>query len=98
MDQSLTYDLFIPYVGERFSFEGCRVSLTLASVKPSPALTIPDPARAPFGLIFHGPASEILLEGIYRAATEDGSLTVGFYIIPIHTAAADRQDYQVVFN
>jgi len=39
----------------------------------------------------------VLPEGLYDVAIDDaGEFT--WYIIPIHTAARDWQDYQVAFN
>lgn len=51
----------------------------------------------PFTLIFHGPRGDILGEGLHGTTTEDGT-RFAFYIMPIHTPALDRQEYQAVFN
>jgi hypothetical protein len=97
MDQPLTHEFFEPFVGRTFSFQGSHVALTLASVAANPQFAIPGIPRVPFSLIFHGPAGDILPEGDYRATIADGP-EVEFHILPIHTVARDRQDYQVAFN
>jgi hypothetical protein len=48
-------------------------------------------------LIFHGPAGDVLPEGMFRAHIETGPVT-DIYIMPTHTVVADRQEYQAVFN
>jgi hypothetical protein len=48
-------------------------------------------------LIFTGPRGDVLPEGFYAAEAEGGA-HFDFYILPIHTPASDRQDYQAVFN
>ncbi|MEJ0015853.1 MAG: hypothetical protein WDN25_04695 [Acetobacteraceae bacterium] len=53
--------------------------------------------RAPFTLIFEGPRGNLLAEGFWTATLDDGS-SFEFYIMPIHTSAADRHEYQAVFN
>ena len=86
---------FAPFVGKRFDFDGQHVVLHLASVD---ARRQPDyAARTPFTLIFHGPAAEVLPEGLYRTHIEGGAVTE-LYIMPIHTTERDRQAYQAVFN
>ncbi len=97
MDQPLTHAFFQPFVGRTFSFQGSHVVLTLASATANPQYAMPGAPQVPFSLIFHGPAGDILPEGYYRVAIENGP-EVEFYINPIHTVARDRQDYQAVFN
>jgi hypothetical protein len=58
---------------------------------------MPGASRAPFTLRFHGPVGDILPEGLYRTVIEDGP-SLEIYIMPIHTVAPGRQDYQAVFN
>ncbi|MDR3529657.1 MAG: hypothetical protein P4L90_03725 [Rhodopila sp.] len=85
---------FAPFVGKPFAFEGQRVVLRLAAVD------VKQPhagARTPFTLIFHGPADDLLPEGLYRARGEGGALG-DLYVMPIHTVERDRQTYQAVFN
>ena len=53
--------------------------------------------RAPFALIFDGPPGDVLPEGLYAVQAEDGA-SFEFHIMPVHTPARDRQDYQALFN
>jgi hypothetical protein len=49
-------------------------------------------------LVFSGPPGDgYLPEGLHGCRLDTGE-TFEFYIQPIHTPAADRQDYQVIFN
>ena len=97
MDQPLTHEFFAPYVGRTFSFQGSHVVLTLASVIANPQYAMPGAANVPFSLNFHGPAGDILPEGFYKVSIADGP-EAEFYILPVHTVARDRQDYQAAFN
>jgi hypothetical protein len=97
MDEPLTHHHFAPYVGRRFRFEGHHLSLLLAAVDVNPRFAAPDAPRVPFTLILNGPAGDILPAGHYRAAAQDGPVVM-LHILPIHTLAPDRQDYQAVFN
>jgi hypothetical protein len=53
--------------------------------------------RPPFTLIFAGPPGDVLPEGEYAFEVEGGP-AFEFYVMPIHTPARDRQDYQAAFN
>jgi hypothetical protein len=97
MDEPPTHALFAPFVGKRFSFEVHHVTLVLASVNTAPQFAAPGSKRIPFTLLFHGPVGDILPEGQYQVAIEDGP-SVAFHIMPIHTPTPGRQDYQAVFN
>ena len=55
------------------------------------------PGHQPFTLIFQGPPGAVLAEGVHRFQTAGGQIT-SFHIMPIHTTARERQDYQAVFN
>jgi hypothetical protein len=94
MSQLSQHEEFAPYVGKRFSFEGQPVVLVLAKVEAQAAGYS---GRTPFILIFHGPAGDVLPEGLHTAQIEGGPFTA-FYVAPIHTVARDRQEYQAVFN
>jgi uncharacterized protein DUF6916 len=95
MADLLTPDHFSPYVERNFRIRGGRHVLSLARMdigreeKGWP--------RQPFNLIFHGPAGDVLAEGLYTAEVDDGP-AFELYLIPIHTPARDRQDYQSAFN
>jgi hypothetical protein len=88
---------FAPFVGRQFGFEGQRIVLHLAKVQLGAPYTIAGTQRTPFTLIFHGPAGDVLPEGMVRTHIEDGP-QAEFYIMPIHTIEPGRQDYQAVFN
>ncbi|MBV8192872.1 MAG: hypothetical protein JO339_37010 [Alphaproteobacteria bacterium] len=96
MTTILRHEDFAPYVDQPFRFSGWHGSLRLARID-LPARAGASDARAPFTLIFHGMRGEVMAEGLRTATAEDGS-SFEFYIMPIHTPAADRQDYQAVFN
>jgi hypothetical protein len=92
----LRHEDFAPHVDKQFRFAGWHGSLRLARIEVPPDVAA-DAGRLSFTLIFQGVRGDILAEGLRTATAEDGS-SFEFYIMPIHTPAADRQDYQVVFN
>jgi hypothetical protein len=92
-----THETFSPYIGRRFSFNGHHVTLVLRSVDPQPKFAAPGATRAPFTLVFEGPAGDILPADFHRATVQDGP-AFELYVSPIHTSAGDHQDYQAVFN
>jgi hypothetical protein len=96
MVQSLQHDDFTPHVNKLFRFEGRHHQLRLAAVDVDNLPSPPD-QRKPFTLIFHGPRGDVMPEGFYAAEVEDGA-RFELYVIPIHTPAPERQDYQAVFN
>jgi hypothetical protein len=88
---------FTPHLNKLFRFEGSHHALRLARVDVPDLPHSPDIPRKPFTLVFHGPRGDVMPEGLYAAEVEDGA-RFDLYVIPIHTAAPDRQDYQAVFN
>jgi hypothetical protein len=88
---------FAPHVGKRFRFQGWHSALRLAMIDVPHHAGMPGATRAPFTLIFHGAVDDILPEGLYRADVEDGP-SFEIYVMPIHTTAPGRQEYQAVFN
>jgi hypothetical protein len=88
---------FAPFIGKRFECENQHVVLQLVSIDVKPPYFIAESERTPFLLIFHGPAGEVLPEGMFRAHIEDGPVT-DIYLMPIHTVVPGRQEYQAVFN
>jgi hypothetical protein len=88
---------FTPHLNKLFRFEGRHHALRLAGVDVVDLPHSPDTQRKPFTLIFHGPKGDVMPEGLYAAEVEDGA-RFELYVIPIHTRAPDRQDYQAVFN
>ena len=97
MNELLTHDHFLPYVGSQFTFDGQTVTLVLRSVEHGTGSVEPCSGRTPFLLLFAGPRAPVMPEGHSRAIAPDGT-AFEFYINPIHTPARDRQDYQAVFN
>jgi hypothetical protein len=99
MTEQLTPEHFRPHVSKLFRVQGGRHGLTLAEVE-APALSEADSGmfpRQPFTLIFRGPPADVLPEGLHTLEVEGGD-AFAIYVIPIHTPARDRQDYQAVFN
>jgi len=100
---ALTADTFAPHLGAAFRVEGGRHVLSLSEVErlenqPGHG----DPAYQPFVLIFSGPPGDVLAEGMHTLTRETGALegeaAYDLYLIPVHTPAPGRQDYQAVFN
>jgi hypothetical protein len=99
MTESLTRKHFLPHVNKKFHVRGGGHAFTLARIE-GPAADAPAQSggmREPFNLIFSGPPKDVLREGLYIVDVEDGP-HFELYLIPIHTPARDRQDYQAAFN
>jgi hypothetical protein len=94
MSQVLTAQNFLSHLGKTVTPKGQHRVLTLVSVDTAGGDGV---TREPFTLILRGPSGDVLPEGLYDVAVEHGP-DFALYIIPIHTAARDRQNYQVVFN
>ena len=86
-------------IGKIFQSESSRHALTLSRIEryPLPRGAQASTSREPFSLIFQGLQGSILPEGLQSFVLEDGR-SFAFYMMPIHTPAAGRQDYQAVFN
>lgn len=98
MAEDLNPEHFTPHVGKVFRVEGTRHALTLARVEqPDPDTRSEAGYRQPFTLIFRGPPGDVLPEGMHHLATGEG-VAFTLYVIPTHTPARDRQDYQAAFN
>ncbi len=93
----LRHEDFAPYVDKPFRFTDWHGTLRLARIEHPRQATGVAEGRAPFTLIFQGPRDNIMSEGL-RVATPEGGPSFEFYIMPIHTPASDRQEYQAVFN
>jgi hypothetical protein len=99
MDEQLTPAAFMPHLNKVFRVEGGHHELTLSKVdvrrlEVEEAKFVP---RQPFTLIFSSPPRDLLREGLYTLAAEDGS-RFELYVIPVLTPVATRQDYQVAIN
>jgi hypothetical protein len=90
----MTAETFQPLLGRTFTVRGGRHAVELAEVEVGAAQLGWD--LRPFTRILRGAPGEVLAEGQHVLDTEGGD---GFalYLIPIHTPARDRQDYQAVF-
>jgi hypothetical protein len=99
MADPLTPEDFTPHVNKVFRVNGGVHAFTLARVEQRRR----DDAegernlREPFNLIFCGPPSPVLREGMYTIEVEGGP-SFELYVMPVHTPARDRQDYQASFN
>lgn len=92
----LTAETFARHVGQTFLIRGGRYALVLTQIETSP-LEPSWQTRASFTLLFSGPLGDVLPEGMHALTQEDGT-AYELYVIPIHTPAGGRQDYQSVFN
>ncbi|QAU46353.1 DUF6916 family protein [Bradyrhizobium guangzhouense] len=97
MTSSPQHEDFTPHLHKLFRFEGHHHPLRLAQIDVSDLPHSPELTHKPFTLVFHGPRQGVMPEGFYAAEVEDGP-RFDLYVIPIHTRAPDRQDYQAVFN
>jgi hypothetical protein len=93
----LTEQDFTPHVGKVFRPTGQHHALTLVTVDAREQSGWKTAPRKPFSLILRGPTGDVLPQGYYRFAIDDGP-SFDLYIMPIHTSSRDHQDYQVVFN
>jgi hypothetical protein len=99
MDEVLTRESFDPHVGKVFRIANSHHALTLVGIEARQI----EPwqreqgLRAPFNLIFRGPAGDILAEGMRTLVLEDGT-SFDLYVMPVHTPVRGRQDYQAAFN
>jgi hypothetical protein len=84
-------------VNKQFHFEGWHGTLRLDRIDRPQMTNWPEHVRPPFTLIFAGLRDDVMAEG-FCTAIVDGAPRFEFYIMPIHTPAADRQEYQAVFN
>jgi hypothetical protein len=99
MAEQLTPEHFRPYLNKVFRVRGGRHALTLSTVETQGhvAQAPGSVRRDPFNLIFTGPPGDLLREGLYMLDVEDGP-HFELYVMPVHTPARDRQNYQAAFN
>lgn len=97
MTETLTHEHFQPHVNKNFRFKGRSQVLRLDHIQVEDHPPLPHLTYKAFTLFFRGPRDDVLPEGFYTVTVEDGP-SFDFYIIPIHTAARDRQEYQAVFS
>lgn len=94
---TLTAEYFAPLVGKTLRAAGQRHVLTFVSLDARERAGWDATPRKPFSLILRSPSGDILPEGLYTCAFDDGP-SVELYIMPIRTPSREHQDYQVVFN
>lgn len=97
MSAPLTHEDFQPHVDREFRFYGQPQVLRLSRIDVTDRSPLPGADYRAFTLIFTGPRGDVLPEGLYAVEAEGGA-RFEFYILPIHTPSADRQEYQAVFN
>jgi hypothetical protein len=99
MPEQLSPDDFRPHVGKVLRVKDTHHALTLTRIETRAREDWEHEIglREPFNLIFRGPPGDLLREGLYVLEVEDG-LSFTLYVIPVHTPARDRQDYQAAFN
>jgi hypothetical protein len=93
--ETLNAEDFEAHIGRVFKPHGARPNLTLAQVLHGAPQQVGQ--RAPFTLILHGPADEVLPEGMHEFTVEQGGV-FAFHVMPVHTVTPARQEYQAVFN
>ena len=97
MSLLLTARDFAARVGKTVKPKGQHRVLTLVAINTAKLPGWEAMPREPFALILRGPPDDVLPEGLYNVAFDDGR-EFALHITPIHTAARDRQDYQIAFN
>ena len=99
MDEVLTRETFDPHVGKTFRVSNGHHALMLVRIETRPIEEWERKMglRAPFNLIFRGPAGDVLTEGMHTLALEDGT-SFDLYVSPVHTSVRGQQDYQSSFN
>ena len=97
MADILTAEYFAPHVGKDVRPAGQHRVLTFVTLDAREFPGWEAAPRKPFSLILRGPPDDVLPQGPYICAFDDGP-SVELYIMPIHTPSREHQDYQVVFN
>ncbi|HEV2890840.1 MAG TPA: hypothetical protein VGX28_10745 [Frankiaceae bacterium] len=94
----LTYDTFAGHVGETFRDGETGADLELVSVTDATEAlrNVPEGQRAPFSLLFRGPATDLLPQSI-RALTHDGLGALDIFLVPV-AQDPDGYQYQAVFS
>jgi hypothetical protein len=96
MTDAISAESFTPHIGAAVSLlNGPKLTLVAVDERSSRAPGLVE--RAAFSLILRGAPAPIVPEGMHRLVLEGGA-SFDLYLIPIHTASRDHQDYQIVFN
>jgi hypothetical protein len=98
MLEQFTIETFRPLVGRTFRVEGedARLELELVSADELGKRGDAQRPRAPFSLVFRGPAEPVLPQQIYRFEN-DALSAFEIFIVPIGPDAAGMQ-YEAVFS
>lgn len=93
----LTLDHFAPLQGQRFELDaGDDGSVPVALVEATALTTYPGAVRAPFSLVFEGPAEPLLGQATYGLAHPAlGPLAI--FLVPVARSPAGIR-YEAVFN
>jgi hypothetical protein len=96
--ESLTVDMFAPHRGSRFRIVADADQVVDASLVEADSMagSVGDGGRAPFRLLFHGPATPILPQRIYRFE-HDTLAPLDLFIVPVGPAG-DRMQYEAIFS
>lgn len=100
MSELLTIEDFAPHLSKTFRVRDGRHVLELAEIDEH-VLVDRDRdlvKRAPFTLLFRGPPGDVLPAGLWTFDVDGADKPYELYVMPIHTHASDRQDYQAAFN
>jgi hypothetical protein len=94
----LTLDTFRKHAGETFRDTEAGTVLTLLDVEDLTPVArhVPEGQRAPFSLIFGGPAEPVLPQGI-RPLVHDALGELALFLVPV-ALEADGMRYQAVFS
>ena len=100
MLETFTLATFAPHQGETFQVplsEGVSLALTLHEATPLGAAAAPPGARrAPFSLIFLGPAAPLLPQRIYRLSHPSIG-TFDLFLVPLGPGQGDLR-YEAIFS
>jgi hypothetical protein len=100
MLETFTLATFAPHQGHTFQVqlpEGAPLALTLSEVTPLGAVTAPPSAqRAPFSLVFLGPAAPLLPQRIYRLSHSSIG-TFDLFLVPLGPGPGGLR-YEAIFS
>jgi hypothetical protein len=91
----LTVDSFVPHVGKRFTLREQGAELELIEARAQPGEPRPG-LRAPFALLFRGPAEPILEQRTYEFEHPELE-TLAIFIVPVGRDDAGIR-YEAIFG
>src|SRR5512139_2233351 len=98
MLETLTLDLFARHLHQDFAvrLDVGTIPLTLVEANPLASAGSHGSGRAPFSLIFHGPAAPLLPQGIYRLEQQEtGEREI--FLVPLGPGSNGMR-YEAVFT